>query len=695
MTRSRWASIFASLRRVRLLDILLPASFVAAQLCLFGPQTIYAGNATEFSAPFWTLVRPLLVAGGAIVLVLTSVGLRMTTKSSRYYIALLFGVGLALWIQGNLLVADYGALDGTEIDWTIESWRNPYEIALWILAPVLSIAAARHIAPIAPFASAVLLTLQAVVLTASALTESQAHAKWQGPSDSMFDLSRTKNVIHIVLDGFQSDVFDDILREDRERLDSSLAGAVFFADHAGAFPTTIASIPAMLTGDTSYRNDQPLQSYFRDRFEDGSLFKSLGAAGYRVDNITGWQYDNSSETHLYTIPRPYVSYREYTRFTTWELADLSLFRHAPHLLRRTIYNEQKWRLQQVFGPRDTSTRRYHPANGVAVLDEFARRLTPTVDGPLYKFMHVGIPHLPVVLNGNCEFIGAVRSPDREQYRGQARCAVAKVTAILDRLKELGLYDSSVIVIASDHGIGHTSPKFTRSRPTPSGVLSRVAGKALALLIVKPPNSRGPIRISYAPSAISDVPATVLDILGLRHNLPGEPALKLAENGSRTRTFAWYDWEGWTTPYFDALDIMEINGRVLDGGSWSLKHSFYAPGQGDEARARGLYERHRNARGVVYRWGSPHVFLHAPETARSFEVTVRSIADKPQTVTLSVDDRVIDRITLSDHQWVTITRPLPAVSDRSNLWIALTVSPSWKPRGSRELGVMVRDLKWID
>jgi hypothetical protein len=666
-----------------------------AQLCLFGPHTIYAGNVAEFSAPFWALVRPLAVSGAAIVLVLAAVGLRMPTRLSQYFKAWLFGVGLALWIQGNLLVADYGVLDGKEIDWASESWRNPHEMALWILVPLLSIAAARHVAPIAPFASAALLTLQTVVFLTSALgNDARAHAKWQGPSDSMFDLSRTKNVIHIVLDGFQSDVFDDILRDDRERLDNSFSGAIFFADHAGAFPTTIASIPAMLTGHTSYRNEQPLQSYFRDRFEDGSLFKSLRAEGYRVDNITGWQYDNSSETHVYAIPRPYVSDREYARFAAWELADLSLFRHAPHLLRERIFNDQKWRLQQVFGPRDTSSRRYHAGNAVAVLDEFTRRLTPAVDGPLYKFMHIGIPHLPVVLDANCEFIGAVRSPDRAAYRGQAECAVTKVSAILDRLKELGLYDNSLIVIASDHGIGHTSPRFTHDQHVPSGALSRLAGKALALLVVKPPNGRGPVRISYAPSTISDVPATVMDILGLHHNLPGEPALRLAENASRTRTFAMYDWEGWTTPYFDALDVMEINGRVLDGDSWSLKASFYAPDKGEEARTRGLYQRQRNAQGVVYQWGSPHVFLHAPSTARSFEVTVRSIADKTQTVTVSVGDRVIDRLTLSDHRWVTLKQPLPASSDNSNLWIALTVTPSWKPRGSRELGVMVRDLNWM-
>jgi hypothetical protein len=684
-------------RLAQLKNVLLPALLVVAQLCLFGPQTIYSGNEAEFSAPFWTLAWPLLLTGGGIALALTAAGVLLTTTLSRYYAAVLFGLGLVLWIQGNLLVAEYGAFDGRAIDWNVESWRNPYEIALWIAVPVAAIGAARRIAPIAPFASAVLLTLQTAVLVASSFQAAdRTHAEWRGPSDSMFDLSRTKNALHIVLDGFQSDLFHEILLEDRERLDRSFSGAVFFADHTGAFPTTIVSIPAMLTGSV-YRNERPLQRYVRDHFQKGSLFKSLRAGGYRVDSVTEMHYDGTSATHFHRMRRPYVSYREYTRFAAWELADLSLFRHAPHLLRPAIHNDQKWRLQQLFGPGDTSVRRYHSANGAVVLDEFSRRLTPATDEPLYKFIHVGIPHQPVVVNANCEFTGVVPG-GRQSYKGQTRCAVNRVAAILDRLKELGLYDSTLVVVSSDHGIGYASPKFVNDRQVPSGALTTLSAKAMALLIVKPPNSRGPVRISNAPTSISDIPATVMDILGVSHSLPGEPALKLSETAPRTRTFAMYNWENedWTASYFDALDLMEINGRVLDGNNWALKDSLYAPDSGEDARARGLYERHRSSRGVVYRWGKPNVFLHAPPTARSLMMTIRSIADRPQVVTVTLGDKVIDQVTLSDQQWVTLKHPLPAVADKSRLWIGVNVTPSWKPRGeARDLGVMVRDLEWIN
>jgi hypothetical protein len=203
-------------------------------------------------------------------------------------------------------------------------------------------------------------------------------------------------------------------------------------------------------------------------------------------------------------------------------------------------------------------------------------------------------------------------------------------------------------------------------------------------------------VSYAPTTISDIPATVLDVLGVPHTLPGEPALKLAQDAPRVRAFAMYDWEndGWKHAYFDTLDVLEINGRVLDGNNWSLKDSLYPPNANADARMRGVYQTQRSRSGVVYRWSSPRAFFQAPPDARGFEMKIRSIAPKPQTVTLALGDRVLDTLTLDDQSWVTVRHALPRPENPAETWLALHVDPPWRPRGeARILGVQTRDLKW--
>ena len=390
-----------------------------------------------------------------------------------------------------------------------------------------------------------------------------------------------------------------------------------------------------------------------------------------------------------------MSYAEYVRFAGWQLADLSLFRHAPHILRPTIYNDQAWRLQTMLGPGDTRGRRHFPVSGSAILQEFSQRLTPTIDEPLYKFIHVGLPHRPVTIDADCDYVDGIR-PTREHYKAQTRCAVSRVVAILDRLKAVGVYDDSLIVITSDHGIGYAPRNVVNDRQTPAGALAILAGKSMALLVVKAPGSRGPVRVSSAPTTISDVAATILDAAGLPQALPGEPALKLGEHAPRVRSFAMYDWEddGWKHNYFDALGVLEIRGRVLDGNNWTLVDSLYPPDGDADTRTRGVHEVQRSRTGVVYRWSSPRGFFHAPPQARGFEMTIRSIAPKPQTVTFRAADQVLETVTLSDQSWVTVRHALPPPPNPATNWLELHVDPPWRPRGeARMLGVQTRDLKW--
>ena len=609
-------------------------------------------------------------------------------------------VGAAMWAQGNLMVGDYGVLNGQDIDWSGHAWRTRYELAMWIGVPVLAIVFARALFSTAVFASQILIALQVVLLAYTASqADPEARAKWEGAPEAIFELSSKQNVFHFVLDGFQSDAFDDIVKAERAEMDRQFAGFTFFRNHMGAFPTTIVSIPAMLTGST-YRNQEPMRRFIAKEFKRASIFQVMRSQGYQVDAMSGLMYDKPSSTNYYRLPTPYVTYDAYVRFAGWQLADLALFRHAPHVLKPWIYNEQSWRLQTTFGQSmDTAGRRFMPVNGQAFLADYTARMRVGHDQPTYKYLHAGIPHWPVSVNADCEYIGA-RSLRRPNYTDQARCGIRRVGALLDKLRELGLYDSSLIVISSDHGVALPPQGFTGERDVLGAPLSELAGSALALLVVKPPSASGPVRISDAPSAITDIPATIVDTLGLKNPFPGTSALKLDEHASRPRQFGIYLWSSaeWQADFFPYMDIFTVDGRVADGAAWKTEEPIYAPKTTPEGRSRGFYRPERGAPGETFRWSTPLGLLHKPAEARGVEFKVRSAADKPQTLTVEIRGKVVDTRVLSDHDWHDLSYsipPLPA-TPAGGEWVILRVDPPWKVRGDRRVfGVMTRDLKWIN
>ena len=164
MARRQAAALTAREARRRLSVAAFPALLAPVQVLLFGPWTVHATNRTEFLAPFGSLAARWLwlpvVTGG----VLAALGLVLPSSAFRRYVAGLCAVGVLLWFQGSLLVADYGLLDGAGLDLTPRGWRIPLESALWIGGVGLAVAFAGSVVRAAPTASVLLMTLQAAVL---------------------------------------------------------------------------------------------------------------------------------------------------------------------------------------------------------------------------------------------------------------------------------------------------------------------------------------------------------------------------------------------------------------------------------------------------------------------------------------------------------------------------------------------------
>ena len=202
------------------------------------------------------------------------------------YAAVLFALGLLFWGQGNLWNADYGVLAGQDLDLTAHAWRAPYELAAWAAVAAARAVVFRPISRLAPFASLVFLAVQATAaLFADTQSATAERVRWVEPPAAIYQFSSAQNVIHIVLDEFQSDVFNDIFTQDRAALDRQFSGFQYFADHAGSFPTTSFSMPAMLAGQ-EYRNQKPAPEFVRDAFKQSSIFEKVARAGYDIDATT-------------------------------------------------------------------------------------------------------------------------------------------------------------------------------------------------------------------------------------------------------------------------------------------------------------------------------------------------------------------------------------------------------------------------
>ena len=692
-----------------------PALLLASVPFLIGTHTIYASNLDEFALPFRYMAAPWLLAVVGVTWVLLTVpGCLLSNRLVRVYAATLFGLSLLLWAQGNLWVGDYGVLDGSEIDFERLAWRVPYELGIWLAVLAAAVAFGQRVSRIAPLASQMFLGVQIVAILAGQNAERQV--RWAEAPPEIYQFSSQQNVIFVVLDEFQSDVFDELVELDRPWFDERFSGFVYFVDHAGAFPTTALSMPAILTGRI-YRNARSVPEFWREAFGDASIFRGLQEHGYEIDvaSILGLSWLNAwfaaggeeggFDVTRFRIRKPYVGMEDYRRFTARQLIELSAFRHVPHVAKQALAKHPDW-FTRVFWTESLGSvadeRRYGARNSQVFFSQFIDKVTVDRNRPLFKLIHLGIPHRPVVVDENCRFVGEIPF-SREAYLGQSRCAVDLVAVFLDRLRALGVYDQSLIVVLSDHGIGIEPRGFageSGSLPRQAGEttpgLTSMAGRAKALMLVKPPGRDGPLVISRAPTVHTDVPVTIFDILDLSHAFEGISMLKRDPAQPRSRTYGTHGLRGQRFPkgYLARLDVITIERDLLDASGWTHERSILPPdlelpaqtidlGTDDAGPYLGPgWSRSKteeiDGREITFAWGLGRraaVFASLPSGTAQLTVRLSAAENRNKVVELEIDGRRLGRITVRGERYQDVTLQIPPDPDRPRIsWIVFHFRP---------------------
>lgn len=494
-----------------------------------------------------------------------------------------------MWLQGNILVWKYGLLDGQGINWSNNVWRGWADVTLWAVLLIMAFLLYKQIYKIAGFASIILLSLLLVPLVSTSIQKPEiweAKEEFQLPSippEEIFEFSSKQNIIHFILDEFQSDIFQDIISEDIDHYSTSLQGFTFFKENTGSFPTTYMSIPAFLSGQI-YKNDIPMRRFVDNVIQGRTITNVMYDMGYEIDYVVGALFSKKSRySNRYKITIPYGGTKQqHVKVISALMLDLALFRYTPHFLKRVIYNNQLWLMQRLLAPKN-SNRRLRYFSHKAFLDDLINYMSVSRSKPVYKYIHLMTSKRPVVVNNECEYTENISST-RENIKIQQKCCLDHFIRFLNKLRMKGIYESSLIILQADHGQGkkiimrNMNEQIDEVLSNVEVSLPKIAGSASALMAIKPPHNKGILKISKAQTTLTDIPATISAILNMNEKFEGRSVFEIDPNEVRERKFYYYKWqhENWQSNYFHRLDEFIIKGSVFDRSSWKLVFTYYPP-----------------------------------------------------------------------------------------------------------------------
>lgn len=321
------------------------------------------------------------------------------------------------------------------------------------------------------------------------------------------------NIYHIVLDEFQSDLFQAHLDD---RLRSTLGGFRFYPNAVTPFGRTEVALAATFSG-IEYAYDEPLYDYIARSFTQDSMIVRLRRAGYQTDAVL-WTPYRQFRFKAQTLTSQFDTIYWQKRVRLERSADdrsalltaMWFYRYFPPDLASMIIgpNHFKQLSDGTLLPNDA------PIRSLRSFRNFLEREAAQADRGRYIFAHFMLPHFPEVLGVDCQYeIGKSTAPHE-----QAGCAVGLIEEFIGKLKELGRFESSLIFIHGDHGkwMVYREGELVQAQVSKDD-LDWNWGRSRPLVLFKPAGvSAENTTLFVSPRRISllDIAPTVFDSLNL-------------------------------------------------------------------------------------------------------------------------------------------------------------------------------------
>ena len=202
----------ASWKRAVLPAILL----LALNLFVFGTMTVYFGNQGEFLVEDEDILKVLLVPAGALVLLLALVTVPLSRWRPAATGAVMSFLALVTYLHGNVLRWETGILDGAALR-SDRTWPLVADAALWVVLAALIWRYRGWLAVHGWKLCILLMVFQLIGAVDLKHNAKTGNRELQEVPAALYAFNAGPNVLHLILDGFQGNVFEYLLDEDPSR----------------------------------------------------------------------------------------------------------------------------------------------------------------------------------------------------------------------------------------------------------------------------------------------------------------------------------------------------------------------------------------------------------------------------------------------------------------------------------------------
>ena len=527
-----------------LISIVLMVSFL---IFIFAPMELYLSNKGYFFFGGDEMVSFTLLFCGAFFVGIVVFFLMIYKLNKKIYGVLLFlfwGVAMALYIQGNFLPQDYGSMNGDIIDWSSFKKEGIISVTTFVVIILITILTVLFIGyqkclRVAKIVSICVLLVQMTTLgTLLVMNDGLAKpTQYIATCNGEMELSKDENFIILMLDSFDSQVFNKILSdENAQDYKDTLKGFTYYPDTVASFSHTDLAFPQIISGEY-YKNECTYEDYLEKAYEESPLLSRLNKEGWFCgvyttslfpQTDTSLRMDNCLKTK-----RSVSSHRRLAEY----MYKFVGFRYLPQPLKKYFW----------FYPDDIRTDlECAKDDGIEIFepDDFAfYRAIPGLKvnekEKMFHFYHIDGPHPPFNINADFQNTG-----ENVGIYEEARGTMFLVKAFFDQMKELDVYDNSTIIIMADHG-------YIGLRQSP-------------LLMVKGKGENHPFTQMETQISFNDLQEAYQNILNGANN--AETIFDIPENEQRTRIYNYYIWTGdmGTDAHADSITEYEVNGNA-----WNL------------------------------------------------------------------------------------------------------------------------------